>query len=244
MAWGQMKEYLISNPDQARQMDKESKDPDAIRGALVTACVNAYFTPKLEAKDDPIQDQLRNLQNDSELNREFQDAKRDGIEALRKLLSDERVTRKVAQKANIPAELRGQLDKIASEPVTMQEAAKLGDLKYVEECVEKCLKSGMSVDVQDAKGVTALGYAVATGNSECMKFLLGSRADAFCVDSKGNSALHYAAGYGRKAECSYLVDFKADVNQTNKMGQTPLAVASLNKKSDCVDFLKSKGGNA
>jgi len=240
--WGELKEYLTNNPEEAKRMNADAKDPDAIRAALVKNAVNAYYTPKLEAKDDPIQEVLKTLETDASLSGDFQDAKRDGIEALRKMLSDDRVCRAVAKKASVPAELKAQLDKIASEPVTMQEAAKMGDMKYLEECVEKCLKTGPeAIDAPDAKGITALGYAVATGNGACMKFLVGSRADLMSVDSKGNSALHYAAGYGKKDCVTDLIELKADVNQSNKMGMTPLAVASQASQSACSDVLKSKG---
>jgi len=51
--------------------------------------------------------------------------------------------------------------------------------------------------------------------------------------------LHYAAQQGHLSVVEYLVNQKADINTQNKQGQTPLGVA---KKSNVVEFLKSKGG--
>jgi len=51
--------------------------------------------------------------------------------------------------------------------------------------------------------------------------------------------LHYAAQRGHLSVVEYLVNQKADINAKDIQGETPLGVA---RKSNVVEFLKSKGG--
>ena len=64
--------------------------------------------------------------------------------------------------------------------------------------------------------------------------------------------LHYAAENGHLSVVEYLVNQKADINAKEKDGKTPLGLASVDenydseddkkRKSNVVEFLKSKGG--
>merc|ERR1712007_86189 len=100
------------------------------------------------------------------------------------------------------------------------------------------------MDVQDSKGITPLGYAIGTNRIAVVKLLLDNRANPFAVDAQGNSGLHYAAGYGRKELLEYLLKIGVNVNQSNAKGQTPLAVASINKHTATIDILKSAGASS
>merc|ERR1719361_1692033 len=122
-------------------------------------------------------------------------------------------------------------------PMTLHEAAKMGDLKAVQQFLDK----GRPLDVQDSKGITPLGYAIGANRIAVVKLLLDNRANPFAVDSSGNSGLHYAAGYGRKELLEYLLKVGANVNQPNAQGQTPLAVATQNRQADAIAVLKAHG---
>ncbi|CAE7884684.1 PNKP [Symbiodinium microadriaticum] len=123
-------------------------------------------------------------------------------------------------------EARGDSRLAQHRPVSRMQAAKNGDLKAVQEFLQK----KKPLDSQDHKGITALGYAIGSNRIAVVKLLLDSRANPFAVDSNGNSGLHYAAGYGRKELLEYLLKVGINVNQRNAQGQTPLAVAQLNKQ--------------
>merc|ERR1712187_982642 len=92
------------------------------------------------------------------------------------------------------------MQKIEDASLSVHEAAKNGDLKAVQEYMQK----GHPLDAQDQKGITPLGYAVGANKIAVVKLLLDRRANAFAVDSTGNCGLHYAAGYGRKELLEYL----------------------------------------
>merc|ERR1719428_1183819 len=109
----------------------------------------------------------------------------------------------------IPDEVQPALKKINDSPLSLHEAAKMGDLKSVQEYLEK----KKPLDAHDPKGITALGYAVGANRIAVVKLLLDSRANPFAVDSQGNSALHYAAGYGRKELVEFLMKSGGNVNQ-------------------------------
>merc|ERR1712003_464956 len=145
---------------------------------------------------------------------------------------------KFSQKmGGLPQELQPVLKKIDDSSLTLHEAAKNGDLKAVQDFLGR----KKPLDAQDHKGITALGYAIGANKIAVVKLLLDSRANPFAVDSSGNSGLHYAAGYGRKELCEYLLKLGTNVNQSNAKGQTPLAVASINKQSAVIDILKAAG---
>merc|ERR1719221_1992540 len=148
---------------------------------------------------------------------------------------------KFSQKmGGLPDELKPKLKQIDEAPMTLHEAAKMGDLKAVQQFHEK----GRPLDVQDSKGITALGYAIGANRIAVVKLLLDNRANPFAVDASGNSGLHYAAGYGRKELLEYLLKVGTSVTQTNSQGQTPLAVATQNKQADTMAVLRAHGAQA
>merc|ERR1711879_397638 len=129
------------------------------------------------------------------------------------------------------------LKKIEESPLSLHEAAKNGDLKAVQDFLGR----KKPLDGQDHKGITALGYAIGANRIAVVKLLLDQRANPYSVDSSGNSGLHYAAGYGRKELLEYLLKIGVNVNQANAKGQTPLAVATINKHSTTIEILKAAG---
>merc|ERR1712232_806788 len=122
-------------------------------------------------------------------------------------------------------------------PLNLHEAAKNGDLKSVNEYLAK----KQPLDGQDQKGITPLGYAIGANRIAVVKLLLDNRANAYAVDATGNSGLHYAAGYGRKELLEYLLKTGVTVNLSNSKGQTPLAVATMNRQTACMQLLQAQG---
>merc|ERR1711972_830606 len=141
---------------------------------------------------------------------------------------DEELMLKVSQKmGGMPQELQETMKKLDDASLSVHEAAKNGDLKAVQEYMEK----GQPLDAQDHKGITPLGYAIGANRIAVVKLLLDKRANAYAVDSTGNSGLHYAAGYGRRELLEDLMKTGMPVSLVNSKGQAPLAVAAMNQQA-------------
>lgn len=209
-----------------------------MRGWLQTQAIAEHYNSKLANGDEPVQDKVKGLETDPELKEMFEDIKKNGIEAAMKYYQDEELMLKISKKmGGLPAELQPALQKIEETPLTIHEAAKNGELKAVQEFLEK----KKPLDAQDHKGITALGYAIGANRIAVVKLLLDQRANPYAVDSNGNSGCHYAAGYGRKELLEYLLKVGANVNQANAQGQSPLAVATQNKQEATAQILKAHG---
>jgi hypothetical protein len=236
--WAEVKEYLQSNPDMAKNLQKFSKNPEAMRGWLQTQAIAEHYQRKVDAEDTTTQDKMKSLEADPELTAVFEDIKKNGLEAAMKYYQDEELMLKISQKmGGMPIELAQSMKKIDETSLNIHEAAKNGDLKAVQEFLEK----KQPLDAQDHKGITPLGYAVGANRIAVVKLLLDSRANPFAVDSQGNSGLHYAAGYGRKELCEYLLKTGASVSQANAQGQRPLDVATQNRHEAVIALLKTHG---
>eukprot|EP00929_Paragymnodinium_shiwhaense_P048155 TRINITY_DN2438_c0_g1_i1.p2 TRINITY_DN2438_c0_g1~~TRINITY_DN2438_c0_g1_i1.p2 ORF type:complete len:296 (+),score=103.49 TRINITY_DN2438_c0_g1_i1:78-890(+) len=239
--WGEVRTYLESNPDMAKNLQKFAKNPDAMRGFLQTQAIAEHYHTKMAAGDQPVQDKAKALEQDPELAPIFEDIKKNGMEAMMKYYQDEDLMLKVSQKmGGLPQELHPALKKIEETPLNLHEAAKNGDLKAVNEYLAK----KQPLDGQDHKGITPLGYAIGSNRIAVVKLLLDNRANPFAVDSNGNSGLHYAAGYGRKELVEYLLKVGASASQMNAQGQTPMAVATMNRQQEIINLLTSKGVQA
>lgn len=236
--WNEVREYLAGNPDMARNMQKFAKDPEKIRSLLQTQAIAEHYHKRLEGSDGPMQERVKALEQDPELTAVFEDIKQNGMEAMMKYYSDEELMLKISQKmGGLPDELKPTLQKIEESSLTFHEACKNGDLKAAQEYLSK----GKPIDQQDHKGITPLGYAIGANRIAVVKQLLDSRANPYAVDSSGNSGLHYAAGYGRKELTEYLIKVGAAVGQSNAQGQTPLAVARINRQAPIVELLEKHG---
>jgi len=236
--WAEVKTYLQGNPDQAKNLQKFARNPEAMRGWLQTQAIAEHYSTKLNANDETVQGKMKNLESDPELKSVFEDIKANGLEAVLKYTADEELMLKISQKmGGLPKELEPKFQKLAETPLTLHEAAKNGDLKAVQEYLEK----KQPLDSQDGKGITALGYAIGANRIAVVKLLLDNRANPFAVDSQGNTGLHYAAGYGRKELLEYLLKLGVSVNQANSQGQTPLSVATQNRHQEVIQILKARG---
>jgi len=236
--WNEVRAYLEGNPEMAKSLQKFAKNPEAMRGWLQTQAIAEHYQGRLQAKDAQVEGKMKALEQDPELAALFEDIKKNGLEAAMKYHQDEELMLKLSKKmGGVPEELAPALRKIEEAPLSLHDAAKKGDLKAVQEYLEK----KQPLDGQDQKGITPLGYAIGGNKIAVVKLLLDSRANPFAVDSSGNSGLHYAAGYGRKELVEYLLKVGASVAQTNSQGQRALDVASMNKQEAVIAVLKSHG---
>jgi len=236
--WAEVRQYVESNPDTAKQLQSIAKNPEAMRGWLQTQAIAEHYNTKLANGDAPVQDRIKSLEHDPELAPILEDIKKNGLEAVMKHMQNEELMLKFSQKmGGLPQEVQGVMQKIESTSLTLHEAAKNGDLKAVGEFLEK----KKPLDAQDHKGITPLGYAIGANRIAVVKLLLDKRANPFAVDASGNSGLHYAAGYGRKELCEYLLKVGASVSQSNAQGQTPLSVATQNQQAATIEVLKAHG---
>jgi len=236
--WSEVKDYLQGNPDVAKKLQGFSKDPEAMRGWLQSQAMADHYQKKLASSDEQVQGRMRALEQDPELAPILEDIKKNGMEAVMKHYQDEELMLKFSKAmGGLPEELKPALKKIDDTPLSLHEAAKMGDLKSVQEHLEK----KRPLDAQDPKGITALGYAVGANRIAVVKLLLDNRANPFAVDSSGNSALHYAAGYGRKELVEYLLKTGSSVAQANAQGRKPLDVATQNRHEAVVQLLRSHG---
>lgn len=236
--WGEVKEYLQGNPDVAKKLQGFSQNPEAMRGWLQTQAMANYYQRTLEKGDEQVQGRMKAIEQDPQLAPMLEDIKKNGMEAMMKYYQDEELMLKFSKAmGGVPQELQPALKKIDDTPLSLHEAAKNGDLKAVQEYLDK----QKPLDAQDHKGVTPLGYAVGANRIAAVKLLLDSRANPFAVDASGNSALHYAAGYGRKELVEYLLKTGASVSQANAQGKKPLDVATQNKQEAVIQILKANG---
>jgi len=236
--WNEVKQFVESNPETAKQLQNFSKNPEAMRGWLQTQAIAEHYNTKLTTGDSTVQDRVKSLEQDDELKEVFEDIKKNGMEAAMKYYQDEELMLKISQKmGGLPTDLQPVLRKIEETSLTLQEAAKNGDLKQVQEFINR----KKPLDSQDHKGITALGYAIGANRIAVVKLLLDSRANPFAVDNQGNSGLHYAAGYGRKELLEYLLKVGVNVNQMNSQGQSPLTVAETNRQEATIEILKKHG---
>lgn len=140
-----------------------------------------------------------------------------------------------------PSELAAR-DKLARKNIPYSAAA---FIRAVEEgdtgAVELFLAAGMSPEVKDADGRTALINAASGGSNNISQKLLGKGADVNSRDDAGSTALMESAGGGHKETTKVLLERGADVNLTDNSGQTALIRAAARGHTEIVRMLINKG---
>ena len=101
--------------------------------------------------------------------------------------------------------------------------------------------------------MTPLHLAAENGHLSVVEYLVNQKADINAKEQNDCAPLHLAARNGHLNVVEYLINQKADINAKNKDGKTPLVLASdmerldskdkKIRKSNVVEFIKSKGGN-
>jgi hypothetical protein len=117
--------------------------------------------------------------------------------------------------------------------------------KVVEEgdtdAVELFLVAGMSPDVKDSTGRTALFSAASRGSNNISQKLLSMGADVNVTDSTGSTALMESAQNDHRETTEVLLENGADVNLTDNEGRTALIRAAARGHTKIVRMLINKG---
>jgi serine/threonine protein kinase len=152
------------------------------------------------------------------------------------------------QQANInservigPDELAAR-EKLAQKNIPYNETA---FTKVVEEgdtdAVDLFLAAGMSPDVKDSTGRTALMTAASRGSNNISQKLLNQGADVNVSDSNGSTALMESAQRDHRETTEVLLDKGADVNLRDNDGRTALIRAAAQGHTKIVRMLINKG---
>jgi Ankyrin repeats (3 copies)/Ankyrin repeat len=107
--------------------------------------------------------------------------------------------------------------------------------------VELLLAAGMSPEVRDVAGRTALITAASRGRNHVSQELLSRGADVNARDADGSTALMQSALAGHQETTDVLLRSGADVNLNNNQGQTALILAAARGHADIVRKLLDRG---
>jgi hypothetical protein len=228
--WEQVKQWLVQNPGKATAMQQSVKEMcdnpekcDQFREVMALA--------ELMKNDTSVPVKFKALAADPQFAGAFNEMKSGGMEAVMKYYNDEGFLRAISQKmGGVPKEM-------IKAGMNMNECIRAGDLA----AVQKHLANGISPDLKDDKGISALHYAVGVNRLDILKALMDAKADPKAVDAQGNTLLHYAAGYGHVQTTEYFLQCGLPVNATNQAGETPLDLALRNNHASTVSALRSKG---
>lgn len=107
--------------------------------------------------------------------------------------------------------------------------------------VDLFLAAGMSPDVRDGAGGTALMDAAARGRNDISRKLLRGGADVNARDAEGSTALMQSSAGGHQETTDVLLAAGADVNLRDNNGQTALIRAAARGHADVVLKLIRRG---
>jgi pectate lyase len=128
-------------------------------------------------------------------------------------------------------------------PISIQEAAAVGDIDSVRSILEK----GGEIDaVENPIYRTALHRSAKGGHKEVVQLLLTKGANIEATDSwPGATPLYYGVEQGHREIAELLIAHGADIDATIKYpaGDTPLHIAVRNGHMDIVDLLIIKGAD-
>lgn len=120
-------------------------------------------------------------------------------------------------------------------------AAYSGNLQAV-----KCLRLfEASYELCDSSRLTAVHWAVDSGNMELMEYMLADGANIECFDNQGWTPLHRTALVGARTEgvCEVLLRYGAKIDRVDKDMKTPLMNATISNKGQIAQILISRGAD-
>ncbi len=124
-------------------------------------------------------------------------------------------------------------------PISLQEAAAVGDTDLVKSIIEK----GTGVNAREGAFCrTALHHAAMRGHKDLTEFLMAEGATVNTGDNRGRTPLHFAAQEGNKEIVELLIAKGANVNVKSNEGQTPVDVTAERGRKEVVKLLMEKGG--
>jgi len=124
-------------------------------------------------------------------------------------------------------------------PMSLQEAAAIGDI----ELVRSLLDEGVGVNnIDDALKKTALHRAVIGGHTDVVKLLLTKGADVDArVGTSGPTLLHHPVENGHLEIAELLLAHGADANAKDAQGRTPLDLAMERGHRGIIRLLSKSG---
>jgi len=117
------------------------------------------------------------------------------------------------------------------------------NVKHSGAVVEILLGRGARPDTADNSGMTALMFALASGNTDAARDLLAHGADANAVDKGGLTPLMVAAGHGNAVALRSLIGKGARINQRTALGGTALMAAASRGQAEAVTVLLDAGAD-
>eukprot|EP00929_Paragymnodinium_shiwhaense_P070783 TRINITY_DN358_c0_g2_i1.p1 TRINITY_DN358_c0_g2~~TRINITY_DN358_c0_g2_i1.p1 ORF type:complete len:315 (-),score=123.59 TRINITY_DN358_c0_g2_i1:97-1041(-) len=150
-----------------------------------------------------------------------------------------RVPAELATKSEAPGDRDIWVIRLDQDTVTpVLQAAAEGNTKLLNEG----LKSGVSGDIVDHVGTSALMMAAMNGSGEACKALIASGAKVNLVEPVGSkTALMFAAQGGHLEAAKLLIEHKADASKVDNEGATALMWAALAGKAEMAKLLLLQG---
>lgn len=112
-----------------------------------------------------------------------------------------------------------------------------GELEELEHLVQE----GVSVDVADARGMTALMHAASNAEAERAGMIIREGAHPDVARNDGRTALMFAAASGSAETVATLIELGADVNQADRFGRTALMWAARSGDAERITMLLAAG---
>ena len=115
---------------------------------------------------------------------------------------------------------------------------------FSKKVIQTIIDHGVNVDATNNLNMTPLMVASKKGNVDAMNVLLNARADPNITSVDGSTWLHAALeGDCSKEALQVIIEHETNVNATNKLGITPLELASENRNTDAIMLLLYAGAN-
>ncbi|XP_048239895.1 uncharacterized protein LOC124112131 isoform X2 [Haliotis rufescens] len=109
---------------------------------------------------------------------------------------------------------------------------------------QRLIRHGVSVNMQDYNGNTALSLAVMHGCKTCVNMLCDNNADPKVVNKDGYSALHISLNYPGVAhnhQVAKIMCAQTDIQDKTERNETSLHLAVSQQCFNCVTFLLENG---
>ena len=109
------------------------------------------------------------------------------------------------------------------------------------EIIDMLVNIGADMNAKGEDGETPLHWALFNGSVEAAMHLMEIGADRDNLNDKGNSLIHVASSSPDIME--YFIKSNMDVNVKNKLGRTPLHLASFTGNVEAIRMLVSAGAD-